>query len=422
MLLNRLIGAREQFDLRHRLYNAVLLITIATILISILWNQSIGILSNTTLVLLGAGCVTLLLYYLSMRFMKIYTSTYAFSVILGLSFLWLSSDGIEGSTPLLYMVMSVVFTAISKGRKYLYYYAVLVVNIGVLLWIEFSFPHLVLSYPSVIQKHMDLTFSLIVSVFVVAIIVALFRKNYDQEHAVVEEQKLELEKTNASKDKLFSVVSHDLRSPFQGILGISNLMMSPEIKSNPATLQTYTEALHLSVEKAADLMENLLNWSKIQMNRIEVRPKDIALVGFIRENTAYLSHQHVQNKITLSINVLEQHHVWADIDMLNLILRNLLSNAYKFTDANGRVEIKSEIHGRYCAISVSDSGIGMSKELVSSIFSDSFRFGQSGLQGEPSSGIGLMLSREFVEMQGGTITVVSEPGVGSTFTFTLPLA
>lgn len=422
-LFNNMIGVREQFDLRHRIFNGVLLISLASTIIAISWNSTIGILTNTIapLVLSIVGLIMGILYHQSKVKKRIYASTYAFTILLGISVLWLNSEGIQGSTPYLYMAISVVFTAISKGRKYLYYYALLVLNISVLLWIEFYYPNLIGSYPSENQKYLDLVFTLIVCLLVVAVVVALFRNNYDQEHTIVEEQKLELEKANAAKDKMFSIVSHDLRSPFQGILGISKLMMSQEVKSKPENFQKYIEALHLSVENATDLMENLLNWSKIQMNRIEVRSKSLNLADFFEKNALFIYHEHIEKKVKLYVRFDKNHRVVADEDMLNLIFRNLLSNAFKFTEVNGIITLESKIKDNFCEISVSDSGIGMSAEQIAEIFTDRFNKGQFGLQGEKSSGLGLMLTREFVEMQGGSIHVVSELGKGSTFIFTLPL-
>jgi two-component system, sensor histidine kinase and response regulator len=419
-LLSKLIGSRERFDLRHRLYNSVLLITIFANFLAVLWNQSIGILSQTTVVLFFVAAVTGLLYYLSIKKEKIFSSIFVMLVLLGLSFLWFVSDGINGSTPYLYMVMSVIFTAISTGKRYLFYYALLILNIAMLLLLEEYLPYIVSPYPTEELRLIDLMFSLMVSLLVSTLFVAIFKNNFFQEQQINESQRVELEKANSDKNKLFSIVSHDLRSPFQGILGISKIMMTKEARSNPDTMLAYTEALHLSVESTVVMMENILNWSKLQLERMEVRPKIVCLLDFFQENTEFLLHQYVNRTIHLTLQIPPDHKVVADEDMLHLIVRNLLSNAFKYTESEGEIAVISTRNGLFYDISIRDNGIGMTKEMAEHIFSEDFSQGNYGLRGEKSNGLGLLLTREFVELQGGKIIVESEPGKGSTFTFSLP--
>lgn len=422
-LVNAAIGTKSDFDLRERIYNAVAIIILVVDIISVFWNNTLGILGTTSLLLGFSSLIFVGIYYLGRFKRKLFPHVLVLTTLVLLSILWLTSDGVNGSTPLIYLVAILMFVAISKSKDYLIYILYTGISLAMVYYIETQYPDIVLHYPSDELRRNDLFFSFFFSGIVIVIMVVIFKRNYDTERETINKQKIELEESNRAKDKLFSVISHDLRSPFQGILGISQLMVNDRFNEDPEEMKIMANALHGSAEKTMVLVDNLLNWAKVQQHKIEVRPDDILLFAFMHSNMEFLQHQYATKRINIILDVPKNLHVIADGDMLQLIVRNLLSNAFKFTEQGGSVRIiAKKIAPSMVEISFVDSGVGMSEDQLKLLFSTEFISGATGLSGEKSTGLGLSLCKDFVELQGGTIRAESKPGEGSSFIFTLPAA
>lgn len=230
----------------------------------------------------------------------------------------------------------------------------------------------------------------------------------------------ELRETNATKDKLFSIIGHDLRGPIGSIKTLLELILSKiDLSDNPQLAQML-QALKKTSSTTFELLENLLQWSKTQRKDISFSPEPIHLVDIVVECTETLG-EAIRNKQIKLINVIDDSiFVFSDRNMLMIILRNLLSNAVKFTPDSNHIFIDYQVVDKIVTISVRDEGIGISAAKLENIFSIQ-HLSTSGTAGEKGSGLGLVLCQEFVEKQGGKIWAESEPGQGSTFSFTLPL-
>jgi PAS domain S-box-containing protein len=245
--------------------------------------------------------------------------------------------------------------------------------------------------------------------------------------AEIQMQNVELAEINESKDKFFSIIAHDLKTPFTGFLGLTK-MMSENI--HDFTLQELHEiSIHLqkSASNLFQLLENLLEWSRMQRGITGFNPEICKLSLIIKQVLDIHTEASQQKLIELVSNIEEDITVKADVSMLNSVLRNLISNAIKFTPRGGRIEIGATSDGLHLqggvhlgtVIYVKDTGIGMNEKMISNLFRIDYDVSRHGTENESSTGLGLLLCKEFIEKHGGRIWVESEDGKGSTFFFSL---
>ncbi len=229
-----------------------------------------------------------------------------------------------------------------------------------------------------------------------------------------------LKESNAAKDKIFSIIAHDLRSPFNSILGFSELLIENTQDFEVAEIKKYLGIINSSAKSTLVLLDNLLNWARSQTGKVDFIPEEIGLASIIQE-IIELSNLSVKSKnISLNYSSLDEIEVYADENMLMVILRNLISNAIKFTNPNGKIDITALQNDNFIEIAVSDNGVGMKEETRKKLFDISANITTRGTANEKGSGLGLILCKEFVAKHGGKIWVESEVGKGSTFYFTLP--
>lgn len=229
-----------------------------------------------------------------------------------------------------------------------------------------------------------------------------------------------LKEMNLAKDKFFSIISHDLKSPFQGLLGFTEMItedfdeMSDEQRKNMIK-EIRNTSLHIY-----NLLINVLEWSRLQTHRIDFMPEKI----FLRDEVEAVKNLLLINisgkNISVHNEVAIDCHVFADPNMLRSVLHNLLSNAVKFTRQDGYVKVRASLAGNFYVVNVIDNGIGISSEDIGKIFSIGIQYSTRGTANEKGTGLGLTLCKEMIERHGGSIWVESTPGAGSSFRFTLP--
>jgi PAS domain S-box-containing protein len=235
----------------------------------------------------------------------------------------------------------------------------------------------------------------------------------------------ELETLNATKDKFFSIIAHDLRNPFAGIKALSEIIEAKFRKDNredESRFLDYCQMIISSSKSALSLINNLTQWAQSQTGEITVDYQNISLNSLLSHTIPIVKGSAINKNITLEQSLSSQDSVYADQSLLSTILRNLLTNAIKFTPRNGKIIVSTENKNGSLEISISDTGVGIEPENLEKIFRIGSNFTKLGTDNESGTGLGLILCKEFVEMQDGKIWVTSEVGVGSTFTFTLPLA
>lgn len=229
----------------------------------------------------------------------------------------------------------------------------------------------------------------------------------------------ELQELNATKDKFFSIIAHDLKSPFNSITGLSEIIKDEAKHLDIETIEQYAGIIYSTSQNTYRLLENLLDWALVQQSRMPFRPCSVILKNIVGEVIELLNEMANRKMIAVINCIPENLIVVADEDMLKTILRNLISNALKFTSANGKVEIKAVIQPNEIEIAVKDSGTGIEKADILKIFKIGSNYSKRGTENEKGTGLGLALCKEFVEKHGGRIWVESEEGKGSLFTFTI---
>lgn len=244
----------------------------------------------------------------------------------------------------------------------------------------------------------------------------------------LEEQAEELQANNEqlmkhlqTKDRLYSLVAHDLRGPFNTIMGFASLLTDAGENADKEKVNMYARFINDAALQVFNLLENLLFWARSQSDEIQFTPSAQLLADLVRETIELLSDSALKKKVAVYEQMEADFQVFADENMLRTILRNLLMNALKFTDSGGEVRIDCFREDDHVRISVVDSGVGMDAEVLGKL-QNSQGYSASGTKGEKGSGLGLLLCRDFIERNGGSLEISSSPGVGSNFSFTLPLA
>jgi len=230
---------------------------------------------------------------------------------------------------------------------------------------------------------------------------------------------LDLQKINETKDKFVSIIAHDLKNPFNAIINFSELLV---LKADPAINPKQLEMIRIinsSSKMAYSLLENLLYWGQSQNSTIPFRPSNLNISDVIKEVVEFHEVSAVLKNINI-INNTADLSVYGDKDMITTILRNLISNAIKFTSKNGEIKILSEVDSTFAYITVSDTGVGISPEQMKALFISTKEI-YKGTLGEAGTGLGLILCKEFALKNGGDITVKSEIKKGSSFILSLPL-
>jgi two-component system sensor histidine kinase/response regulator len=236
---------------------------------------------------------------------------------------------------------------------------------------------------------------------------------------LLQKQTEELTILNAFKNRLFSIIAHDLKSP---IYALRNLFRNMEQYDLPAEeIKELVPEVVTELTHTTSLMENVLHWARSQMQADTVNPQNVDVSGQIEEVVRLLRLQANAKKVRLSMQPVTTAVAYADKDMVNLILRNLLSNAIKYTPEDGTIEVGAGPVPEGIAVFVKDTGTGISPEALEKILMSNF-YSTKGTAGEAGTGLGLMLCKEFIQRNDGTLRIESAPGQGSTFTFTLPPA
>ncbi|RZJ63432.1 MAG: HAMP domain-containing histidine kinase, partial [Flavobacterium sp.] len=301
-------------------------------------------------------------------------------IILGLNYF--TNSGIDGSTDLIWPAYLLLVFAISPYKELVIWLIIYLIGFFILHCLEFYYPNLV-QHPFVAGKgqFIDRVTAFPIPVVAVFIVIKFIRKSYDREKKVTEEktiaveksnaqillQKNQLEESNSEKNKLMSIISHDLRSPLTNIQNYLVLLNQLEIDNFER--RTIEEALLKSTNNAMEMLSNLLHWSKSQMEGLQVQLVEANLLAVLANTLEMENTSALKKEITLSHNIPPKLNVIADIDMLQLVVRNLVSNALKFTPKGGSISVEAKILDNECKITISDNGQGISAINQKDIFS-----------------------------------------------------
>ncbi|HTJ50417.1 MAG TPA: two-component regulator propeller domain-containing protein, partial [Cyclobacteriaceae bacterium] len=246
-----------------------------------------------------------------------------------------------------------------------------------------------------------------------------------QKHITSQNQKLEstveeLQKLNKTKDHFFSILAHDLKNPISALTGISDFLKNNFSKLEKREAQNYLNSIHRSSGAVYDLLINLLNWSQMQSKKIDYVPSDFDIKEIIQKNITLLEQQFTSKHIVVTHQLKDSYPIYADYNMIDAVIRNVLSNSIKFTEYNGSVNITIEENTDAVTLGITDNGVGMTHEQLEKLFSVDKNNVSVGTAGERGTGLGLVITKEFVVANKGDLRVESMPGRGTSFFITLP--
>ena len=422
----RLIGQSSNFPLESRIFHSISICVIILAAIYVPYNLFAGlyVASVSALIL---GLFFLYQYYYS-RFHNKKHSNIAFGLVglIILSVNYFANSGISGSTDLIWPAYLLLVFAISPYKQHLVWLIAYLLVFLILHFIEHRYPLLV-QYPFRAGKgqFIDRVTAFPLPVITIYVVIKFIRRSYDKEKNVVEArneeillQKNLLEESNAEKNKLMSIISHDMRTPLINIEGYLELLNENSLDSFQRPL--IEKELLTATNNTMQMLSNLLFWTKSQMERPVLNLLEVNLSSVL-DSTLDMEKMLAKRKgISLNYQINEQITVIADIDMLQLVVRNLVNNAIKFTSTGGTIVIDAEVLTNECKVTVSDNGKGIKQAEQEKVFSITTE-PAFGTNNERGVGLGLTLCKEFIERQGGRIGFESVFGKGSSFYIFIPL-
>jgi signal transduction histidine kinase len=261
-----------------------------------------------------------------------------------------------------------------------------------------------------------------VTIFIVFRISGIIGAQVLRAEQELKESEKQLQQLNADKNLFISILSHDMRSPFTVILGYSELLLENIRKIDINEIENFANNINTAAQNTYNLLEDILMWARTQQGRIPFKPQKLSFADICRNILEILDQKADSKNITINLNAPEGTNIFADVDMLKTIMRNLVSNAIKFTNKNGTINISAVENSENVTISVTDTGIGIEPGSLTKLFDISQNHTTRDLSGEKGTGLGLVLCKEFIEKHGGKIWVESEQGKGSEFKFTMPIS
>lgn len=274
-----------------------------------------------------------------------------------------------------------------------------------------------------LERQRILGYFLILAIVFVVIIALFIYNRYlirKKSQQVLQQSEKKLQKMNDAKDKLFTIIAHDLGSPLNSLL-LSSGHLSRHYQSLPGEdVEEFIQDIYRQTRGLSDLLENLLQWAMVQTGKLNRNPESVDIRLLTHETVEQIKYSVQKKKIRLNASILENSMAWADKHMMKAVIRNLLSNAVKYTHTGGEIFITSKDNGDSIEITVSDNGVGMDEEKVRRLFKEELNQSTRGTENEKGTGLGLTLCKEFVETNGGEIWVRSQFQQGTHFSFTLP--
>lgn len=245
-------------------------------------------------------------------------------------------------------------------------------------------------------------------------------QSLEKKNQAFDNKQKELETINRTKDRIFSVIAHDLKNPLNSIIGFSDLLIAKRKNIDDEKVDRYLKIINHSANESEALLDNIFNWATSQTNDISFKPVKVDTQKLVEEFFRYFKPNCDTKDIVLKSNIISPQYVYADLNMLNTILRNLIHNAIKFTARKGEILVSIEKRKNETLFTVTDNGIGMEKDFIKSLFDQKIHVRNQGTEKEQGTGLGLIICKEFIEHHGGKIWLDSVLNKGTSFYFSIP--
>jgi two-component system sensor histidine kinase/response regulator len=431
LTINLIIGEPRKFSLEERIFNTFCSISTVVLFLEIFFNWFIG-LNEVALICFIASAISAFLYYqarikrktkLAIRCMGIFAN---FTFFLNYFF----NSGISGPNLLLFALVLLI-TNVIVPRKELWIW--IVVNIctvfAVTIFEYYNADKVPYVYKNDLTKTIDFLITYLVAACLICFAIYFIRTSYEVERDIVSQkneeievqakqilaQNIDLEKLNSEKAKLFSIVAHDIRSPLSSILGFLEVLSLCNV--SPEENERVTKALFNVTKDTSGMLANVLAWSKAQMQGARVEITAINLKHELTRDLALEQGVAEKKNINLVLNNIHDIYIAADLNMFLIVVRNLVSNAIKFTNEGGLVTVSTQVNAETCDIIITDNGLGVDEKQQANLFELKAQ-STFGTNNEKGVGLGLLLCKEFVALQGGEIHYCPNSGGGSVFTVT----
>jgi signal transduction histidine kinase len=419
----------ESYSLENRLLISTILIGI---IVSFLGSIVSIIISSSLATILTALSVSvvLLIFYYFVSVKKIFKPFIVPVIVvsfIGTSVIWIFDGGINGSDILIALIVLILALIIvpEKSRKIVISFFIAIILIIYL--IQLYRPDIITQFPSERARWNDSIITAIYSSYFIFLIIQFLLRNYTLEKNRAQENEVKLKQSeikllrlNADKDLFISILAHDLKNPFFNIQGLTELILEDLPVMDKTDLENKIKIINSISHSTFLMLEDLLLWTKSQSGKIEFNPHNIDFVNTCNTVIGNLKPGAGQKGITIMCAEVKEIFLNADEEMLKIVIGNLVSNAIKFTNPGGKVEISVDQKPELITVIVSDNGVGIPPEILKNLFDISHKISTSGTMNEKGTGLGLLLCKEFVEKHGGTIWAESTEANGSQFKFTLP--
>lgn len=426
---NRLLGGLDEFSLKQRLFNAAALISgIMCVIITVVdFIHGIGDVSPF-FTLIPAGIFLIMYAYARKKGAnRLLIFCLLGTAIIGLVYDWAFFYGMQGSSLLIIVSVSVWIPTILDNKAKWWSLAGLYTLAFTLFFLETSNIYNPGTYPDEVSHITDLFTTASVLLFSMTFMVTAIvnsNKEYRQKTLKLNEELLrsnsELRNALDSKNRILSVISHDLRGPVGAINGLTELLhQKNQSDNNPNELKDIKEAMNTSSNSALHLLDNLLNWARTEKGDVIPQIETLSIKSIVEENLTLLSSNIQLKKINIENNCTEHCQVVGDKDMLDVIVRNILTNAVKFTPNKGSILISSKVEDENLIISIKDNGIGIPRAKINSLFKENYKESRTGTNNELGTGLGLKLCKHYMQILEGQIWVESDESKGSTFYLSL---
>ncbi len=430
----KLIGHPKFFSLEERIFNTFCVIAFVTMCFEVPFNLIIGLMVPAGLCMFGV-VASATLYFFSRFKRKSSLCIKLFAVICNVTFAinYFFNSGIFGPNLLLFSLAFLLVIAIIPKKEFKIWVPINIVLVLSILVVEYLNPHLAeINYSGELSKAIDFAMTYLVVVVITYFAISYIRKNYDYERslaldkskAIAEQnerilaQKKELELLNSQKDKLFSIVTHDLRTPLNSIQSYLELLTEMDLDDTERK-QIKTRLLQITKD-TSNMLTNVLSWSKTQMEGSYAELKTLSVAKALTTGLSIENNIAIKKGIKLSVQCDDDLMIIADENMFQLVIRNLVNNAIKFTPKHGMVTVTAFTADEFCTIMIKDTGVGMSQQQQDELFKLNVS-STYGTNNERGIGLGLLLCKQFTDLQGGKIWVESNTE-GSTFFVSFKMA
>lgn len=410
----RTIGDADEFSLEGRIFHTISASLI--LFISVITVYSFSVSLHYAGMISGVILVTQIALYLLSRLSgktrpAIILTVVFINVAIAISYFY--NAGISGSILILFMAsLYLIFLIIPRRKLFLWYLFNLFLVFSVII-IEYFYPKSIQHYyPNRSEEFIDFAFTYFISSVMIAVGTVQLRRSYRMQKERVEEKTLKLELMNKEKDKLFSIIGHDLNTPLNSLQ--QYLQLLSEMELNTEERLSVEKSLAKSVSDAQYLLVNLLEWAKNQLQNAQMNLVPFKVSMQLLPTIQMFEQIASTKQIKLHVDIDSQVRILADTNMFDLVMRNLLNNAIKFTNIGGRVHIGTELKEDRCIIFVKDNGIGIAADRHAEIFSLNIA-SSYGTMNEKGTGLGLVLCKDFIVQQGGRIWFTSVAGEGTVF-------